>query len=55
MKLYRVVALAAALAITAFLASTPALMADAAARHHHPAVTVQHLAAGERAGELGPG
>ena len=46
MKLSRVIALGAALAITAFLASTPTLLVDAAARHQVSAAPAQHPTAG---------
>jgi len=51
MKLYRVIAFAAAVAITAFLASTPTLMVDAAARHERSAETAQHYTTGDGAAE----
>jgi hypothetical protein len=54
MKLYRVIALGAAIAITAFLASTPTLMVDAAARHQRSAETAQHFTTGDRARARGP-
>jgi hypothetical protein len=53
-KLYRVIAFVAAVAITAFLASTPTLMVDAAARHQRSAETTQHFTAGDAAGERRP-
>jgi len=52
MKLYRLFAFAAALAISVFLATAPGLVLRAEARHRRLTVTAQHVAVADGTSEV---